>query len=477
MRGMLKSPAATTSASGGWAATISARSVRPRAPSIASGVLSCNFGTLAPAASRTITLSTTTTPNECGSLRNVVSVAADNEPGDSLTDNTDNDTVQVACPDITVTKTAFRAAISAGDNARFDIVVTNLGPGVAYGVTLSDTLPGTGWTLTGADAADCSISATDELSCAFGDLAASASRTITLSRNSTTADCAGIPNTVTVQATNEASVDLTNNTDNDSIAVSCPDVTVLKTAVDADVTIDASDPDGVTVAFQIDVTNNGLGNAYGVTLSDTLPGTGWVLSGTDAADCSITAGTDDALSCAFGTMAALDVRTITVSRTATRPNDCGSLPNTATVAATNEPSGNTTNNSSTDTISVSCPVVAGDEEGCTPGYWKQEQHFDSWTGYSPDQELGTIFDLAAYSDYVDMELIQALRTGDDNGTTLLDQLLRHAVAALLNAASTMEYPYSTAEIVAMTNAALGSGDFEPTKDLLDTANNLGCPLN
>ena len=30
-------------------------------------------------------------------------------------------------------------------------------------------------------------------------------------------------------------------------------------------------------------------------------------------------------------------------------------------------------------------------EGCTPGFWKQDQHFDSWVGFAPTDSFETVF--------------------------------------------------------------------------------------
>ncbi len=55
-------------------------------------------------------------------------------------------------------------------------------------------------------------------------------------------------------------------------------------------------------------------------------------------------------------------------------------------------------------------------------------------------------------------------------------LLRQAVAALLNAASAdVDYPLTVAQVIAQTNAAIASGDYEATKDLFDQYNNLTAP--
>ena len=60
----------------------------------------------------------------------------------------------------------------------------------------------------------------------------------------------------------------------------------------------------------------------------------------------------------------------------------------------------------------------------------------------------------------------------------MNALMRASVAALLNASNTdVSYPYTEAEIIGMVQAAFAAEDYEPTKDVLDWANNLGCPLD
>jgi hypothetical protein len=123
----------------------------------------------------------------------------------------------------------------------------------------------------------------------------------------------------------------------------------------------------------------------------------------------------------------------------------------------------------------------GGGQGCTPGYWKQTQHFDSWvgTGYTPNQTVGSVF---TNSGVPTQTLVQAL--GGGGGSTIQGAksiLLRAAVAALLNAGSSgVSYQFTTAQIIAATNAALASNDRATILDLaaqLDAANNAGCPLN
>ena len=108
-----------------------------------------------------------------------------------------------------MTKTASIPAIDAGEDAVFDIVVTNLGPGTAANVTLSDLLPN-GGTVSGTDAADCTIEE-GVLTCSFGDLEPEDERSITLTIPTTEANCPVVENTATVIADNENKAALENN--------------------------------------------------------------------------------------------------------------------------------------------------------------------------------------------------------------------------------------------------------------------------
>jgi hypothetical protein len=107
-------------------------------------------------------------------------------------------------------------------------------------------------------------------------------------------------------------------------------------------------------------------------------------------------------------------------------------------------------------------------EGCTPGFWRQEHHHGQWVGYSPNDLFSVVFGVGPA-----MELGDAVQAegGGENA------LMRHAVAALLNATSDVDYDYTEAEVIAMVKAAFGSGLFESTKDQFEIQNELGCPLD
>ncbi len=141
------------------------------------------------------------------------------------------------------------------------------------------------------------------------------------------------------------------------------------------------------------------------------------------------------------------------------------------VAGETYPTTTTTTSTTTTTIPTTTTTTTTPppgNEGCTPGFWKTHSS-DYPAGYTPGTTLGSVFTGLSPS-YASMTLDQALSLGGGG----LNALLRHAAAALLNAASDeVDYSYTTAEVIAMTNAAIASGSYEATKDVFDAANNSG----
>src|SRR3990172_12809627 len=87
-------------------------------------------------------------------------------------------------------------------------------------------------------------------------------------------------------------------------------------------------------------------------------------------------------------------------------------------------------------------------KGCTPGFWKQKQHFEFWENYSPSQTFFSVFDRMITikvdnKDKTNPTLLEALKAQGG----CVNALARHTVAALLNAASGIGYPFSEAEII------------------------------
>jgi hypothetical protein len=116
----------------------------------------------------------------------------------------------------------------------------------------------------------------------------------------------------------------------------------------------------------------------------------------------------------------------------------------------------------------------GEGQGCTPGYWKQDHHFDSWVGYTPDQLFNDVF---AVGTFPGATLVDAL--GDGGGKE--SALARHGTAALLNSTSPdVDFALDEATVIALVHDALVSGDkglIEDTKNQLAQLNEQGCPLS
>jgi len=127
------------------------------------------------------------------------------------------------------------------------------------------------------------------------------------------------------------------------------------------------------------------------------------------------------------------------------------------------------------------PVAA--TEGCTLGYWKVSQHFDSWPAV-----VGTpstlMHDVTAAGGSVQLDdafpgmtLLQVLWQGGGG----LKALGRDTVAALLNGGSTgVNFNFSRAKTIGLFNTAYESADpmlIEWTKNALSAMNESGCPIS
>lgn len=105
---------------------------------------------------------------------------------------------------------------------------------------------------------------------------------------------------------------------------------------------------------------------------------------------------------------------------------------------------------------------------CSPGYWKQDQHFDSWAGYTPNQKFQSVFENA----FPNLTLLQVLSQGGGG----LNALGRATVSALLNSTS-VNSPYTAAQVILMFNAVYPgtSSQYDALAASLTLTEN--CPLN
>ena len=120
-----------------------------------------------------------------------------------------------------------------------------------------------------------------------------------------------------------------------------------------------------------------------------------------------------------------------------------------------------------------CPPPPEEGEGCTPGYWRQPHHYDSWPApYTPDTLFGDVFEDA----FPGMTLGEVVWLGGGG----LNALGRHTVAALLNGASDdVDYGYSDQDVIDLFNATYPADDddLEDLKDFFESLNDTNCPLN
>jgi hypothetical protein len=114
-------------------------------------------------------------------------------------------------------------------------------------------------------------------------------------------------------------------------------------------------------------------------------------------------------------------------------------------------------------------------QGCTPGYWKQRHHFDSWPAlapFRPESLFSAVFEDA----FPDKTLLDVLKRGGGG----LRSLGRHTVAALLNAAAgDVSFGLTPSEVITLFNDVFpGTKDeYNELKDTFEAFNEQGCPLN
>jgi uncharacterized repeat protein (TIGR01451 family) len=190
--------------------------------SINAGVLSCDFGTLAPNGTASVHVVSPTTKDDCGLVDNTASVTTTND-GQAQ----DGDSVTVNCGAIGIIKTADAPTVSAGDQIGFTITVTNTGAGTAKDVTMTDLLPanaGLSWTVQGTTGTWTCAIATGTLTCGGTgfDLAPNGTASVHITSPTTSATCGTVDNTGNVSSSNDGSGQAS-----DSVTVNCPQVSQI----------------------------------------------------------------------------------------------------------------------------------------------------------------------------------------------------------------------------------------------------------
>jgi uncharacterized repeat protein (TIGR01451 family) len=232
--------------------------------SIAIQTVSCNFGTLAPNATRTYTITGTLGVDATGNLVNTATTTT-TTPDPDTSNNSSTSTTPMAQSSLTVSKSNGTSTVLAGGTTTYTVTISNSGDAQATGVTWTDSPTGLQITeITGGNGT-CTISPT--IGCTGVTVPANSSVSFTVKANVTGAAGTDAVNTASVTGGGGCTVNAPcTSTDTDTIVA--PNVTVAKsTPAIASVN---TPPSGnqYTATYTVTVSNNGTADGT-YTLTDT----------------------------------------------------------------------------------------------------------------------------------------------------------------------------------------------------------------
>jgi large repetitive protein len=293
----------------------------------------------------TFLLSATVAPDIRGTVSNTAT--AQNPPGTGGTSTVSTTDTDLLAPqaDLSVAKTG-PGTVVPGNNVVYTIVVQNAGPSTSMDVSLDDpTPPGLSFV---SNAGDC----TTAFPCALGTIFPGTSRTITATfavpLGYTTPN--PIANTASAAKTTTPDPNPGNNTATAQSAVNTnADVAVSKVVTPTTPLV------GDTVTMFISVLNNGPNQASGVVVTDVLPAGLTFLSASPQQGTYVPASGQWEV----GVLPNGANATLTITALVTQP---GTITNTATKTAANEPDPNTSNDSAVATLNAAASADVGVEK-------------------------------------------------------------------------------------------------------------------
>lgn len=213
---------------------------------------------------------------------------------------------------------------------------------------------------------------------------------------------------------------------------------------------------GDEITYSFTITNDGNVALSPVLLSDPLPG---------LSDISCSRNDGSVFANGVDGMAVNEV--VSCSTTYTVAADdvtAGNIHNLATVTGTPEVGDPVTDDDPEDVPVVNLAPL----QGCTPGYWKQSQHFGNWQSpVTQNTSYSSVFGVGP-----NVTLLAALGTNGGQEKALR----RHAAAAYLNSLTDINYTYSSSDVISMVQSAYANGNYNEVKNQLNNANEEGCPL-
>ena len=313
----------------------------------------CTFASLAPAASRTMTIVVRVLPDTTGLLQNDARVRSDVFDPNNANNLATSTTTVGGQADLSIQKTDSPDPVLAGRVLTYTATIVNHGPSTAAGVTIEDMLPNevdfVSATLAGTTGTCVVVDVppappAKKVVCELGSMAPNAGAPafvfIETRVKSGTADGAAIVNTATVSSSTTDPNPANNTAAASTTVINRADLAIVKTA-DADIYKPSS-----TVVYTVTVTQNGPSDAVNVVVTDTLPVSNKAEYLFDTAGCTKAGGV---LTCSLGTMTAGSTRSFNVH--VRIKGSAGQVSNSAAVtSATFDP--NASNNSSVKVVLV-----------------------------------------------------------------------------------------------------------------------------
>ncbi|MEW6682907.1 MAG: DUF11 domain-containing protein [Nitrospirota bacterium] len=293
----------------------------PDTCSMMGGTVTCNLGTLANAATATVTI--VVTPMSAGTLCNsaiVSSHTSDPTPGNN---NAKATTTVYPSANLSIVKNDSPDPAYVGENLTYTMTVYNAGPNTATNVSVTDTLPA------GVDLVTFYVSqgtgctqGTGTVTCNLGTLTKWSSATVTIVVKPTTAGT--LTNTAAVSSTTHDPSSGNNTSTATTTVYPSANLSITKTGPSTGIV-------GQSISYTIVVSNAGPSAATGVSVTDNLPAgvtygsASW--TGASTGTCTFASPT---VTCSIGTLASGASVTITITVT---PTVNGTLNNSATVSS------------------------------------------------------------------------------------------------------------------------------------------------
>ncbi len=305
------------------------------------------LGTVPAGGSATFQLLADIGANQTADITNTATVSA-TEVDTDPSNNSEDELLDLIESDLRIEKTDATDPVNAGNQLVYTITVTNDGPDAAAGVVVTDPLP-TGVTFVSGDVdGNSSLVSFDtvsgEVTAVVGAMANQAVAVVTVTVDVDSSATSPLSNSATVTADPNTDPDPSNNSASEDTSVD----RVVDVAVDKTVT--GTPVAGQDITYTIEVTNNGPGDARGVTVTDTLAADLTLVAG------SFAPGTSGATLTQNGQDLSFDVGDLASGATATFSFDVsiassasGTIANTATAATTDTDSDSTND---VDTVNI-----------------------------------------------------------------------------------------------------------------------------